>query len=126
MARGRREQVGLEPDRVEDRVGGESRRDVVAARARRMELHDDARDARRRIGRDVAIEQLALPHRMAHGIEVGHCQDAAACVACNRLGNVVGKAFEREPEPRPLVRIALDRCVPLLRDFQPRQRALEA
>jgi hypothetical protein len=74
-ARGRFE-IGLEADRVEDVVGGETRRERPVARGRGMDPGDRGAHLGREGEVDPAVAQLRLPDRVRGRVEIGHGEEA--------------------------------------------------
>ena len=75
---------------------------------------------------DDAVAQLRLPDRMRCGVEVGHGEEAVSRVVPEDLGHRLRDDAGGGLDPGDLVGVALDRRLPIGRDLELRQGALDA
>ena len=122
-----RDEIRLEPDRVEDRVGRKARGDVGAGRRSRRGC-GRARRRPRRPSPGRSRRRAAAPSRPGTG-------RAAARPSRTRppprsspriAGTAAGTIAAGDPHPLDLVAVALDRRLPVRGDLELRQRALDA
>ena len=90
-----------------------------------MDRGDAAADLGGEARVDDAVAELRLPDRMRCRVEVGHGEEAVARIVPedlrHRLGNDAGGGLD----PGDLVGVALDRRLPIGRDLELRQGALQ-
>src|SRR6185436_3213242 len=110
-----RYEVGLEADRMEDRVGSETRSDLGTPGGGGMDCGERGADLGGEGGACVALAQALLPYRQR---QVLHGEHAGGIVGREHARRGAGRGFARGLEPEALITIALDRRFPELRGAQ--------
>ena len=127
-ARGGRDEVRLEANRVEDRVGRKARGDVRPVGGRRVDAAQDVADRRRPCRRStVPSAQQRLPDRIRVGRQPGHRERAGfRGPRPGSSGTAAGHDAAGDAHPFDLAAVALDRRPPVGGDLELGQRALDA
>jgi hypothetical protein len=123
MLPGRRNEIGLETDGVEDLVGREAPGDLGVAGGGGVDAGEGGADFRGEGGIGIAAAQPLLPDRI---VEILHGEEALRVVPRQHFRRASRQRGVRRLHPEPLIAVALDRRFPQLRHAQPRQRALYA
>jgi hypothetical protein len=119
----RSEQVRLEPDGVEDRIGREAPGEVVARGGAGMDGGEALAHPRRECRVRPALPEEAFPERQ---VEKLHGEKPGCVVVRQHARRRARRRAARRLQPQALVAVALDGRLPELRYAQARQRALHA
>ena len=120
------DQIGLEPDSVETDAGIERGSDPGPAGRRGVDRDQPLGDRDCRFLAQDAVAQLALPVRIAIGIEIFHDEEAGVSILGHETRDRARPDRLRLGEPLPFGVVALYRRFPNLRHLELRQGALQA
>jgi hypothetical protein len=120
------QQVRLQPDRIEDLIGGELPRHNRIGGRRRMNAYQPVRHgaSKGRIG--VAVVQLRLPQLMVRRVEEPHGQRPRGGVLAEQVRRGTWHSLIGAAHPARLIEIAAHRRPPIRSHAQLRQRPLHA
>ncbi len=121
----RRQEVGVEPQRTEDVVGGEFLGDIAAASGGGVDPAQTVADRRGHGGIDLAGKQLPLPQGKSVRRQEGHGEDAKILVGGQDLGRAAGDDGLRRLEPAPFIERAADGRAPVITHPQLGDRAFD-
>jgi hypothetical protein len=113
MTPGRRFEIWLEPDWMEDMVGRKPRGNSGVPGGRSMDQGHVAADSLRRLDPYDAVAQLRLPNRMSRRVEIGHGKGTGSGVMREHLRDGCGHDPRGFLEPRDLECVPLDRRAPI-------------
>src|SRR6476619_1980477 len=120
------DQIGLEPDSVETDAVIERGSDPGPAGRRGVDRDQPLGDRDCRFLAQDAVAQLALPVRIAIGIELFHDEEAGVSILGHEARDRARPDRLRLGEPLPFGVVALYRRFPNLRHLELRQGALQA
>ena len=126
MRRRGRDEVRVEADGVEQRVGGEPRRDVRPVGGCGVDAAEGVADAGRHVAGAFALRQNRLPDRVTLGRQPRHRERTGLRVLAQDRRDGGRDHGGGDAHPLDLVAAALDRNPPVGRHLEPRQRALDA
>ncbi len=114
----RRQQVGLQPDRLEDGVRREAARQLGAQGRAGMDADEAVGDGGRRRRLGLAVPQDVLPQPVVGRLEIAHHQGRGRHVDEQQLGHGLRHDAVDDAHPVRLVAVALDRGLPVGPDLQ--------